>query len=88
MVDQPIDPKTLTDLELGDLLAKQKDSANQDNFAKGCVKILPIVILFWTLVCLIVYAVSAQGETETFMTNCGNPEGLTVQPSGRVIEPR
>lgn len=56
------------------------------NFAKGCARILPLVILFWTLICLIVYAVSAQGETETLMTNCGNPEGLIVQPSGRIIE--
>ena len=56
------------------------------NFAKGCVRILPPVILFWIAVCLIAYAVSAQGADGTQMYNCGHPEGLTVQPSGRVIE--
>jgi hypothetical protein len=30
--------------------------------------------------------VSALQETRTLMVNCGNPEGLTVHPSGRVIE--
>ena len=55
-------------------------------FAQGCVRILPLVILFWVAVCLIAYAVSAQGESETQMSNCGHPEGLMVQPSGRVIE--
>ena len=59
-------------------------------FAKGCMLGLPIAILLWLVICLVIYGiyhtVSAQGESETQMYNCGNPEGLTVQPSGRVIE--
>ena len=55
-------------------------------FARGCLYAIPFSLVLWLLICLIVYAVSAQGETGTLMYNCGHPEGLTVQPSGRVIE--
>jgi hypothetical protein len=60
-------------------------------FFIGCAKIAPLVILFWLFVCALAYAVLAKGldkqsEEETQVYNCGNPEGLTVQPSGRIIE--
>ena len=56
-------------------------------FAQGCARIIPFVFLFWAILTLVVIlTASAQGEGETLMRNCGNPEGLTVQPSGRVIE--
>jgi predicted hydrocarbon binding protein len=47
---------------------------------------LPIALLMWLVICVVIYGVSAQGESETLMRNCGHPEGLTVQPSGRVIQ--
>jgi hypothetical protein len=46
-------------------------------------------LIFWAVVIAIALlwsSVSAQDEITSQMYNCGNPEGLIVQPSGRVIE--
>lgn len=55
-------------------------------FFIGCVRIIPLVILVWLVACLIVYTVLAQEPDGIKMYNCGNPGGLQVDPSGRVIK--
>jgi hypothetical protein len=46
-------------------------------------------LIFWAVVIAIALlwtSVSAQDDITSQVYNCGNPDGLIVQPSGRVIE--
>jgi hypothetical protein len=53
-------------------------------FINGCI----LMAVFWVIVIAIALLVwtSVSAQDGTLVWNCGNPEGLIVQPSGRIIE--